>query len=185
MTNDPILGVVRETFGRVVYTHKTHEKDREFATRRATRLKRTNVVLIALTSGGLVATAIVGETGYLWISAILATLSLGFSVFELNTDPSEEAARHRAAAKSLLVIRERFTHLIADICTGLPTDEARARRDSIQADLDEIYHQAPDTSRRAYKAASQALKVNEEMTFTDEELDRFLPAQLRMRAQRY
>jgi hypothetical protein len=42
-----------------------------------------------------------------------------------------------------------------------------------------IYQNAPRTNSKAYDKASQALKSNEEMTFSDEEVDKFLPNDIR------
>jgi predicted GTPase len=49
---DRLLSVIREIYGRVVWTHKTHEKERELSTRKAKRDKRVNVILMAITTTG-------------------------------------------------------------------------------------------------------------------------------------
>jgi hypothetical protein len=46
-------------------------------------------------------------------------------------------------------------------------------------ELHAIYIDSPDTSSNAFNKAKIALKINEEMTFTDEEIDDFLPKLLR------
>ncbi|MBX9147972.1 SLATT domain-containing protein [Rhodococcus qingshengii] len=179
MPSDPNTDVLREVYGRVIYTHKAHEKDREFKSRSAFQMKLANIALTALTFGGLVGTATLDNTKLLWASLILATLTLGFTVFQLSFDPAKDAARHRIAAKSLLAIRERYVNLLADIANGLPVDDVQIQRDELQAELNEIYQQAPDTSSRAFSAAKKALKLKGEMTFSTEELDHFLPASLK------
>jgi hypothetical protein len=42
-----------------------------------------------------------------------------------------------------------------------------------------IYQNAPRTNSQAYGEAQKALKIQEEMTFSDEEIDQFLPTTLR------
>ena len=42
-------------------------------------------------------------------------------------------------------------------------------------ELKKVYDLAPDTSSRAYKVAQKALKINEDMTFSNEEINHFLP----------
>jgi hypothetical protein len=180
MTTDPVRAVIRETYGRVVYTHKIHEKNRELCSRRAVAVRWVNIVLTGLTGGGIVAAAIIGSDGYLWASAILATFSLSFNVFQLSFDPAKDAARHRATAKSLLPIRDGYTNLLADLASGLDVDSARLQRDKLEKDLNEILQQAPDTSPKAYLAAQKALKVNNEGTFTETEIDSLLPSALRI-----
>ena len=44
------LGVVRDLYGRVAWTHKTHEKDREIWSRRVVWMRWVNVVLIGITT---------------------------------------------------------------------------------------------------------------------------------------
>ena len=46
-------------------------------------------------------------------------------------------------------------------------------------ELHGVYSEAPSTDERAYAKAREALNVDEEMTFTDAELDAFLPKELR------
>ncbi len=41
---------IRESFGRVVYSHKTHEKAREIQSRRASLVKWVNILLATATS---------------------------------------------------------------------------------------------------------------------------------------
>jgi len=56
---------------------------------------------------------------------------------------------------------------------------AREKRDELQSKLVGIYAAAPRTTSKAYGIASNGLKNQEELTFSDEEIDKFLPAALR------
>jgi hypothetical protein len=51
--------------------------------------------------------------------------------------------------------------------------------ESITRELTAIYKFAPDTSTEAYDVASTALKQGGEFTFSDAEIDAFLPTALR------
>lgn len=62
---------------------------------------------------------------------------------------------------------------------NLDIAESREKRDELQARLAAIYATAPRTNSKAYGIASDGLKAQEEMTFSDEEIDKFLPATLR------
>lgn len=46
-----------------------------------------------------------------------------------------------------------------------------------------IYEKAPRTTSKAYTAAQKALKFNEELTFSDEEIDLLLPKTLQKKEQ--
>lgn len=176
MADDVQLQVIRESFGRVLYTHKTHEKDRERLTFLGTVSKWTNIVLSGLTFGGVIATVGTKDPFWLSISLLLSTLSAGYAVFQLSFDPNRKAGSHRTAAKQFLVIRNQHVHLMADIKEGLLTaDQVRSRRDELEKEFTDAVAVAPDTSPRAYRKAQKALQVDEDMTFSDEELNAFLP----------
>lgn len=180
--SDPaLLDHVRQLFGRAVYSHKTHEKDRERLTKLGLALKWLNVVVGALTLGGIV-TVLLGSLGQIQLtaSATLATINVGLSLVQLSFDPVREASLHREAAKRLLQVRDSYETLIADIVGGEVTDDrARSRRDELQKQALDAYVFAPDTSPRAYRRAQKALKVSEDMTFSASEIDAFLPEALR------
>lgn len=180
MATETQLQVIRESFGRVLYTHKTHEKDRERLATLGTISKWVNICLSGVTFGGIVATVGTKDTSWLVVSLILSTLSAGFAVFQMSFDPLKKAAGHRAAAKQLLGIRNQYLHLMADIVDGsLAASEIRDRRDQLEKEAVDAYAVAPDTSPRAYEQAQASLQIQEDMTFSDDELNRFLPISLR------
>jgi hypothetical protein len=55
----------------------------------------------------------------------------------------------------------------------------RIERDRLIQELHSVYSGAPSTTLRAYRKAQNALKKYEDMTFSDEEIDVFLPRELR------
>ena len=175
------LQVIRESFSRVVYSHKTHEKDAEIASSNVIITKWVNIVLTALTSGTLISTIITNELILIYISAFLATLTLAFIIFQLNFNLEEKAEKHRQLAKELWYIREKYVNLMADIINGRLNDDAILKqRDELIEALKLIYKFAPTTSTKAYKKARESLKLNEELTFNDDEIDQFLPDELKL-----
>jgi hypothetical protein len=176
--NDPLVQVIRESFGKVVYSHKTHEKAREIASRKAARVKWFNIVLTSVTSGSFLSNVIINETWLIVISSALAALTIAYMVYQINFNPERDAERHRQTANELWYIRERYISLLADLRNGLASSTAAARRDELAADLKLIYRFAPDTDSKAYRQARDALKVNEESTFSNDEINEFLPESL-------
>jgi hypothetical protein len=171
---------LRESFGRVVYSHKTQEKAREIEARRSVIVKWINIVLITATSGTLLSTVITNERALLYTSAGISAAALAFTVFQFSFNPEGAAARHRDTARELWFVRERYLNLLTDMEGGLGLVETAGERDKLTSELRHIYGHAPDTSSRAYKSAQRALKVEEEMTFSEEELDDLLPQALRI-----
>jgi len=172
--------VIRESFGRVVYSHKTHEKAREMASTRAVVVKWVNIALTTLTSASILSTVITDQKFLLYVSSGLAALALAFTIFQLSFDPAKESERHRSAANELWYVREKYIHLLTDIATSPSGVSIVERRDALMEELKAIYKLAPDTTSRAYRRAQKALQIHEDMTFTSEEINRFLPDALRV-----
>jgi hypothetical protein len=176
------LDAIRESFGRVVYSHKTHEKAREIQARRSAIVKWINIVLTTVTSVSIISVLITNERGLEIVSAILSALSLAFAISQLSFDPAKQAEQHRSAARALWYIREQYVSLLADLAgpqQSISAEEVQLRRDRLLLDLKAVYDSAPDTTSSAYAAAQKALKVNEEMTFSQSEIEHFLPTAMR------
>lgn len=170
---------IRECYGRVVWSHKTQEKCADIVNRRNDRLKLTQIILSALTTTGLIAT-IFGDA--LWvkiISAIVSAALLLLNTYLKSKDLGAIAQQHSDAAADIWNVRESYLSMLTD----LKMDDAnieiiKKRRDKLQEQLAVIYKGSPRAISKAYKEATKALKLNEEMTFSDEEIDCFLPVEL-------
>ncbi len=168
---------IRDCFGRVAYSHKTHEK---MAERYASRLNITKwgmILLSALITGGMTGVLFDKSSSFFPIvTAVLSILSLVFNSYMKDVDPGTNAQRHREAASKLWNMRVSYLSLLMDIKDKAVGMEAlRKRRDQLQSDLVRIYSSAPHTDDGAYGQAQEALQKNEDLTFSDEELDRLLP----------
>ncbi|WP_205740337.1 SLATT domain-containing protein [Haloactinopolyspora alba] len=179
-----LLAQVRESFGRVVYSHKTHEKQADFC---FTKYRWQQVALVGLTaisSGtflasvvGVVASPKIGSLVTSLIALLVTAISLATKTFKF----ADEADAHRATAAHLWDVRESYLSLIADLMAGrIAESDARARRDELQEAARSAYSEAPRTTAKAFSKASDGLKNNEEMTFTSREIDMFLPEALRL-----
>jgi len=179
-----LLAQIRECFGRVVYTHKTHEKQSEIFVRNEKFWKGVQIVLSVIVPGTLIVT--LGRLfGYekIWtlmgllLSVALAVVTLYFKNFNYGV----EIQRHKTIAIQLLAIRESYVSLINDVMANcIDFDLARKNRDDLMRKLENIYVNAPITSQTAYKKAQKALKLDEELTFSSNEIDKLLPEELRL-----
>lgn len=173
-------GQIRECFGRVVYTHKTHEKMADNCATTLRRFKVAQIVVSGLTASGALITVFFDPLGVKIATALLSLLTLLISGYMKGFDPGGTAQKHRDAAASLWPIRESYLSLITDLrMNQIAFEDATKRRDELQAKLAAIYKGAPQTDSKAYLAAQKALKDNEEYTFSDAEIDCFLPTSLR------
>jgi len=97
-----------------------------------------------------------------------------------NYDLGELAQKHKQAANDLWIIRESYLSLLVDIAMKeKPLEALQKQRDELVRQLHSIYSGAPSTTYKAYKRAQEALQELEDMTFTDAEIDAFLPKELK------
>ena len=90
------------------------------------------------------------------------------------------AQKHRQVAAEIWLIREKYLTLLTALHMKQQSlDEICLQRDKLLEDLHSIYSGAPSTNFKAYKKAQDALKNMEDMTFSYEEIDKFLPKELR------
>jgi hypothetical protein len=174
---------VRECFGRVAYSHKTQEKCADAALSRLAWVKRLQIGLSAITTGGLV-TVIAGSattsTPAAWIGAVTSTILLVLNTYTKESNPGQAAERHKEAAARLWDIRESYLSLLTDLMgRTVPSDVIRKRRDELQKVLAGVYASAPRTDAKGFKRAQTALKRDEELTFSEAEIDAMLPPALR------
>jgi len=171
---------IREAYGRVVYSHKTHEKCADNCLFWQRIVKNTQIWLSAVTSGVLIY-AIWGDTKVATIvGAVLSTIYAIVTLYTKDYDMGAIAEKHRETAIEIWAIREMYLALIADIQVGdQPFESIRKRRDQLVVDLKAVYKGCPATDAKGYAAAQKALKECEDMTFSQEELNKLLPPALR------
>lgn len=171
---------IRECYGRVVYSHKTHEKCADILLSRLSNIKIAQIILSALSTAGFVSIVFgVGEAGAI-AGGLLSVALLVLNGYTKDYDLGQLAQKHRQAAADLWLIREQYLSLLTDLrSNSRGDDELREKRDDLLTELHALYSGAPSTNFKAYKKAKEALKNLEDMTFFDEEIDAFLPKSLK------
>jgi len=173
---------LREMYGRVAYTHKTHEKMADGYIGRYKVIKTIEICLSAIASGSLLF-AVFGDSQCATIlGAALSTILLGLTLYFKEGSLGEQAQKHTVVAAKLWGIREALLSLLADLHDGRTFEEIRRVRDELNEKLEDIYKNAPRTDGAAYAKAQNALKNAEELYFSDDELDKLLPKKLRTNA---
>lgn len=173
-------GQLRECFGRVVYSHKTHEKCADILLSRLSQIKLWQIILAALTTGGFIAAVFGAGTIGAFVGVLISTALLVLNAYTKNYDLGELSQKHRQAGADLWIIREKYLSLITDLRMGeKPIEALQRERDDLLQELHSVYSGAPSTTYQAYKKAQEALKQLEDMTFSDDEIDAFLPRALK------
>ena len=178
-----LLAQVREIYGRIVYTHKAHEKQADIYDKKDRRQRTFRVVLTAVSSGAFLASILGIVLNQQWgaiVTSFIAVLLSATTLAEKSFKHGEEMQLHRGTAAEMWDLRESYLSLIVDVKSGIETDAAcQDRRDALQARAVSTLREAPRTTSRAYNSAQIALQSNDELTFTPGEIDHLLPLRLR------
>ena len=163
----------------MVYSHKTQEKCADIVLKIHKRLKLTLIVISAIVTTSLLIKLFNDNEWALMVGVILSTLLFGLNTYMKDFDLGEIAQKHTNAANELWNIRETYLSLLTDIrANQLSMNQITNQRDELHKRLSSVYTGSPRTNYKAYKEASKALKIYEEMTFSDKEIDAFLPKEL-------
>jgi hypothetical protein len=169
-------------YGRAAYTHKTHQKMADGYIARYKLIKLVEIVLSAATTTSLLV-ALFGKSEVATaVGAVLSAILAGCAMYFKEASLGEQAQLHTEVGAKLWGAREALLSLLVDLQDGRPVEEVRKQRDRLNAELEDIYKAAPRTNSKAYGEAQEALKNAEELFFTDEELNKMLPKQLRSNA---
>lgn len=186
-THPYLLAQVRESFGRIAYSHKTHEKQADDYESKYNRQQRFLIFLTALGTASflsVILNLLISKEVATILTSTIALTSTWLSLAANKLKYSEKAEAHRDSATEIWNVRESYVSLITDLMSGNISElEARERRDELQATAHSIYAQAPRTQTKAYNQAQEALQHNEELTFSPEEIDLLLPQALRIKEQ--
>jgi uncharacterized protein YdaU (DUF1376 family) len=169
---------LREAFGRVVYTQTCHNKivDRLHSINNNTKLFQ--IVLSAVTTGTFLVTIFSNEKVSAIIGAVFSLILLILNTYIKNATILEDAQSHQKTANALWKIREEYVSLLTDF-EILNAQEILHKRDELQNRTYEVYENASRTDARSYKKAREALKHDEEQTFTEDEIDIMLANSIR------
>jgi len=178
---EELISQLRELFGRTTYTHKAHEKCVDIYSKRLQIIKITQIMLSALTTGSLIL-AIFGDGKTETIfGAVFSTILFGINTYLKDYDLGELVQKHVNIASRLWDIRESYLSILTDLSTKrISVENACLSRDELQEKLASIYYNPPRTTPKAYSLAQKALKLDEDMTFSRNEIDMLLPEALRI-----
>lgn len=176
---------IRECYGRVAYTHKTQEKCADIIKSRNDLMKLWQIILSALISTSFFVKIFTEFIFYgidvaLVFGVVVSTILLALNTYLKDYDLGALMQKHSNCATDLWGVRESYLSLLTEIKAGIVnTPEIVKRRNVLQDKLNGIYLGSPRTINKAYTEAQKALKNNEELTFSDQEIDIMLPKDLR------
>ncbi len=181
------LSIIRQSFANCVFTHKVQEVAAERSQQKAFYIKIANIVLVSI-----VLILLFLQTSYpnnIFLSYIAAGITIAeviFLIIQLTFSFEEQMSEHKSSALKYMELRDYYRLLITDIMTReINNDALIARRDSLQHEYQLISDLAPQTGGADYQEAQIRLNQKgvvegEEFTWSDDEIDHFLPESLRL-----
>ena len=181
------LSIVRQSFANTLFTHKVQEISAEKKEKGIFYMKLTNILLVALVLSLLILqSAYPTNIIYSYIGAGVAIGEVIFLVVQLSFGFEQQMVLSKNSALKYMQLRDRYRSLIVDIMNGgLSSEEMASRRDLLQTEYQVISDLSPQTGMKEYDEAQRRLNKkgvvkNEQFTWSDEEIDRFLPETLRI-----
>lgn len=171
---------VRDTLGSVVWSHKIQEKQTDIYAKHFKVMETAKILSASLTSVGIVSLIFTDQFWIKIISALISFISVFISAFFKSFDLQTMVGQHKAAANNLLAVRDDLKLLLLQIKLQKSNpDSLYDRYEEIVHQLDKVYADAPNTTDKAVDLARVAFNITKDNTFTDGEIDGFLPVGLR------
>jgi hypothetical protein len=180
------LSIIRQSFASTVFTHKIQEIAAEFQEKNVFTIKIVNVFLVSIVLILLIVQT--SQPQILLISYISAGITVAevvFLIIQLTFSFEERVVMHKNSALKYMGLRDSYRSLIVDVMSmTITTDQIISRRDYLQKEYQIISDLAPQTSSKEYSEAQKRLNKRgviqgEEFTWSDDEIDWFLPENLR------
>lgn len=171
-----IEGQLRQLFASVVWTHKIQEKQADIYLRRYKCLEFWRIALSALTASGVFAVVFANNWFLKIATAIVSAISLFINTYFKTYDLKLLQKQHKKSAVDLLELREDYTTILCDIKMNKYTEEELInKRDELIKRKIKIAKCTLDADEKAVDEASDNLKKRQDNTYSDEEIDSYLP----------
>ena len=186
--NKENLSIIRQSFASTVFTHKVQEVAAENQEKNVFAIKVVNIVIVSIVLILLIIQAAKPEIIlFSYIGAGITVAEVIFLIIQLTFSFEQRVVMHKNSALKYMGLRDAYRSLIADVMGELvSTDQIIALRDLLQREYQVISDLAPQTGHKEYTEAQKRLNKRgevqgEEFTWSDEEIDWFLPENLRLK----
>lgn len=175
-----ILDTVRQQYASVVWTHKIQEKQADIYAQKYRLFETVNIVSAAFTACGIVGCIFKEEMVLKIITAVFSFITIFIAAYNKSFDLKVLAGNNKIAANQFVVIRNEMLQIISDLHMMKKEPEV-INEDFVKLmkRLNKLFVDAPSTTVKAVNRASEALKEHKEYTYSEEEIDNFLPPLLR------
>ena len=174
-----LLDEVRQNFASVVWTHKIQEKQADIYASRYKRFKTASIIIDGITACGAITIFFCDEYLTKFLTVLISTGAFMLNTYLKNFDLKKLETQHRFAANKFVIVRNQLLHIIAKLHLDFKLKQTILEYEQVITTLNQLYHDAPSTTDIAVEKAYKALRLKDEYTYTDEEIDHFLPNHLK------
>ena len=186
--NKENLSIIRQSFACTVFTHKVQEVAAENQEKNVFTIKIVNIILVSIVLILLIIQAAKPEILlFSYIGAGITVAEVIFLIIQLAFSFEQRVVMHKNSALKYMGLRDAYRSLIVDVMSeSISIDQIISRRDLLQREYQVICDLAPQTGPKEYTEAQKKLikrgeVQGEEFTWSDEEIDSFLPENLRLK----
>lgn len=177
---DVIESEVRQIFASIVWNHKIHEKQCDINTFWFNILEFLKIISSAITTSGILTCFFVDKFALKVITTVFSAICLFINTFYKTYNIKESKDSHKASALEFLELKNKTICILSDIKLGkLSLEQATNKRDEILSINYDICKRSLNTCNRAVEKARKSLKVQGDSSFSDEEINSYLPIELR------
>ena len=182
------LSIIRQSFANTVFTHKVHEVAAEKREKDVMIVKVANIVFVAAVLVLLILqSANSSNLIFSYLGSGVAVAEIIFLIIQLSFGFEQQMILHKNSALKYMQLRDKYRALITDIMNERdPHSDLISKRDLLQSEYQVISDLSPQTGSTEYDEAQRRLNKagvvgGEQFTWSDEEIDRFLPEELRLK----
>ncbi|MDH3324603.1 MAG: SLATT domain-containing protein [Candidatus Peregrinibacteria bacterium] len=184
--NKKNLPIIRQQFAQCVFNHKIHEKACDRIENVILNIKKINIAILVFVIIFLVLQLKYPD------DFLFGGISMSITVFEIlflfvqkEFSFEEKAKEHKKIALKFLELRDKYKNFIIDVMNNLKSSETMSKRDLLQEQYQIISDLSPQTKYVDYVKTQLSLlgktNTDEEFTWSDREINRFLPKELRIK----
>lgn len=190
--NEKLLANIRFYFAQSVFMNSIHYKAYD---RIKTQKRKLSNFLLGCASVTLVLLVIqlisvennfqVGLRIVSYVGLLMTAITTIMELFN-KEDLSMLMCQHKSVAEKYKVLRDEYMSLIEEIMSNYDSEDSiRNKKNNLQKRYGLIGENSPKTTSDDYKNAQKGLGLNgndgEEFTWSDAEIDKFLPKKLRLK----
>lgn len=169
-------GQIRQVFAGTVWTHKIQEKQADIYLTKYKCLENWRIGLSAVTTSGIITVVFIDKFWLKVVTAIISGVSFFINSYFKMYDLKSLYKQHKTSAINLLELREELISVLCDIKLGKYDEISLGeKRDEVLKKQMSIYKKCLDAEGKAVDRASDNLKRRQDNTYSDEEIDSYLP----------